>query len=277
MDVGYDPEASRNSPSQYSVSITQYESQTFTADVSDNDGDLYYVEWYLAGEYQETDMSVSGYTGTSSWSHTFSNTGTYEVKAIVYDTRNDGDHVGYTTWSVTVNPIETIDTINFSHIMWDVRPGSEITQGPGDNYWSNSTENIWKDGDGQLHLKIINRSGKWYCPEIYSQETFGYGSYYFFASSRVDELDKNVVVGLFTYLDDNNEIDIEFSKWGEDNADNSQYVVQPYYHAGNTHRFDMQLNGDYSTHCIDWHQNYINLFRGCPTITPQQIIIPAHI
>ena len=260
VDVGYDPEASRNSPSQHSVSITQYESQTFTADVSDDDGDLYYVEWYLAGEYKTTDMSVSGYTDTSSWFHTFSNTGTYEVKAIVYDARNSGDHVGYTTWSVTVNPIETIGTINFSDIRWDVRPGSESPQGPGSNYWSNSTENIWKDGDGQLHLKITYRNGTWYCPEIYTQESFGYGKYYFFVSSRVDELDKNVVGGLFTYLDDNNEIDIEFSKWGQSTADNSQYVVQPYYHAGNTHRFNTQLNGDYSTHCIDWHQNHINFF-----------------
>jgi len=73
-------------------------------------------------------------------------------------------------------------------------------------------------------------------------------------------LDKNVVGGLFTYLDDNNEIDIEFSKWGQSTADNSQYVVQPDYHAGNTHRFNTQLNGDYSTHCIDWHQNYIKFF-----------------
>jgi hypothetical protein len=151
-------------------------------------------------------------------------------------------------------------TIEFSELTWDIRPGSESPQGPGNNYWSNSTENIWVDEEGQLHLNITYKNGKWYCPEIISQESFGYGKYYFFVSSRVDELDKNVVGGLFTYLDDNNEIDIEFSKWGQSTADNSQYVVQPYYHAGNTHRFNTQLNGDYSTHCIDWHQNHINFF-----------------
>ena len=259
VDVGYDPTASRNSPSQGSITLTQGQSQTFIASVNDADCDLNYVEWYLEGDSnpKKIDNSVSGCSATSSWSNTFSNTGTFEVKAIVFDDQNSGSHVGVATWSVTVNPI---DTINFSGYTWNVRPSGESRKGPGNNYWSNSTENVWKDADGQLHLKITYRNEKWYCSEIYSQETFGYGSYYFFASSRVDGLDKNVVVGLFTYLDDNNEIDIEFSKWGEDNADNSQYVVQPYYHAGNTHRFNMQLNGDYSTHCINWHQNYINFF-----------------
>jgi len=53
------------------------------------------------------------------------------------------------------------------------------------------------------------------------------------------------------------EIDIEFSRWGEETAKNSQYVVQPWDHAGNRHRFNMQLRGDDSTHGFDWHANRI--------------------
>ncbi len=35
------------------------------------------------------------------------------------------------------------------------------------------------------------------------------------------------------------ELDIEFARWGQATADNAQYVVQPYQHAGNLLRFTM--------------------------------------
>ena len=64
-------------------------------------------------------------------------------------------------------------------------------------------------------------------------------------------------MGLFTWDDtvpeyNYREIDIEFSRWGEETGYNSQYVVQPWYHAGNRHRFNMVLQGDYSTHRFNW-------------------------
>ena len=254
--ANHPPTASRENPSSSEVTIKVGDTVNFEISAYDVDGNLRGAEWYLDGAHQVSLFEMSGYDDTDDWSHTFNNEGDYLVEGQAFD--SESAYSDPVSWTVHVEELSSYETIEFSGYTWDVRLGSESPQGPGNNYWSNSTENIWLDEEGQLHLKITYRNGKWYCPEIYSQESFGYGKYYFFVSSRVDELDKNVVGGLFTYLDDNNEIDIEFSKWGEDNADNSQYVVQPYYHAGNTHRFNMQLNGDYSTHCIDWHQNYIN-------------------
>jgi hypothetical protein len=66
------------------------------------------------------------------------------------------------------------------------------------------------------------------------------------------------VLGLFTYLDDNNEIDIEFSRWGWETGTNAGYTCQPWQTAGNTHPFDMTLTGDYSTHRFNWQASEIN-------------------
>jgi len=55
------------------------------------------------------------------------------------------------------------------------------------------------------------------------------------------------------------EIDIEFAKWGQPNpADNAQYVVQPWDKPGNLEPFLMALNGDYSTHYINWQASSIH-------------------
>ena len=146
--------------------------------------------------------------------------------------------------------------IQFSGYNWTVKSG-EILMGPGPNYFSESNENVWVDQQGQLHLKIVNRDGKWYCAEVYTTESFGHGKYIFYVASRVDQLDKNVVAGLFTWDGaapeyNYREIDIEFSKWGQSINDNAQYVVQPWDQPENMERFNMELNGNNSTHIFDW-------------------------
>jgi parallel beta-helix repeat protein len=173
--------------------------------------------------------------------------------------------------------INQIDTINFSGHTWSVRHSSESPQGPGNNYWSNSTENIWVDDEGQLHLKITynRRNGKWYCPEIFSQESFGYGKYVFYVASRVDNFDENVVGGLFTYegrgetTPKEYEIDIEFSRWGVETNNNSLHVFQYRIADGDPatddepneidpNSFNISLNGEYSTHTFVWKNDYLH-------------------
>lgn len=135
-------------------------------------------------------------------------------------------------------------------------------EGPGPNNFTNSTDNAFVDSLGQLHLKITQRNGKWYCSEVDLVKSLGYGKYRFYLASRVDQLPQNVVLGLFTYDSDptyhNREIDIEFSKWGYPTNFNSQYVVQPWDVTQNISRFDSQLSGDYTTHSIDWTTNKVS-------------------
>jgi hypothetical protein len=131
-------------------------------------------------------------------------------------------------------------TITFSGETWYVKTGSGKV-GPGPNYFSDSSKNVWVDTAGRLHLKITRSGNRWTCAEVISARSFGYGTYRFNLASSVDNLDPNVVLGLFTWNDDpafhNRELDIEFSRWGNRNNQNAQYVVQPYTDPLNMFRF----------------------------------------
>lgn len=143
-------------------------------------------------------------------------------------------------------------TIKFSGYTWTVRSGGYGS--PGVNYWSSS--NAFVDANGALHLKLNQQGGKWYGAEVVSTNAIGFGTYQFSVIGRVDLLDKNVVLGLFSYptlaigADRTNEIDIEFAKWGNTNAKMLNYtawpVVKSYGPTGVA--FPIQLSGTYSTH-----------------------------
>lgn len=107
----------------------------------------------------------------------------------------------------------------FSGIKWNLKSDKIDKMGPGPNYFSDSSANVWIDASNYLHLKITNRNGKWECPEIISENKFGFGTYVFTIASDVANLNERVVLGLFTwdntsfYEQANSEVDIEFSKW----------------------------------------------------------------
>ena len=87
--------------------------------------------------------------------------------------------------------------------------------GPGPNYFSAS--NVRVDAKGRLHLRIAKTQGRWYSAEIGLDHSLGYGTYTWTLASRVDQLDANAVLGLFTYDDTSpahahREIDIEASR-----------------------------------------------------------------
>lgn len=151
--------------------------------------------------------------------------------------------------------------INFSGYTWKVK-ASETQAGPGPNYFSDREEDVWVDGEGRLHLRIVNRGGRWYCTEVFTEAPLGYGKYIFRLANRVDQLDKNIVLGLFTWDDTApeyhyREIDLEFSRWGIEREDYAQYVVQPWDQPGNLHRFNMILTEDDSTYGFDWQADQI--------------------
>ena len=139
----------------------------------------------------------------------------------------------------------TGDTIKFSGFDWVIKDSKNKLTGPGKNYFSNSPENVWVDSLGKLHMKIAQRNEKWYASEVRLTQSLGYGKYIFYMDSLPQELDKDMVIGLFMYdaHDTSNfhkEVDIEFSKWGEKKNENSQYVIQPYENT--PHRFQTDLN-----------------------------------
>jgi hypothetical protein len=120
-------------------------------------------------------------------------------------------------------------TIRFSGYDWTVRPSEN--GGPGPNHWDEN--NVWIDELGRLHLKLTHQNGKWFCAEIYTNQSLGFGSYQFQIVGGLDKLDPNVVFGLFNYPepevgpDGTNEIDIEFARWGHSAAPICNYTVWP--------------------------------------------------
>lgn len=61
----------------------------------------------------------------------------------------------------------------------------------------------------------------WQCAEVMTRRSFGFGRYQFQVKGPLNRLDPSVVFGLFDYPtstmgpDGTNEIDIEYSRWGD--------------------------------------------------------------
>lgn len=185
---------------------------------------------------------------------------TVAFTAVITNQPNQIHTAKTTTITTQANGTITYDknTLNFSDYTWKIRNSPETASAPGPNYWSNSTSNVWVDDKGWLHLKITNSAGRWYCPEVYTLQALGYGNYVFHTASPIDSLDKNVVLGLFTYKDDNHEVDIEYSRWGKTDGFNSGFTVQPApYTSSNAVDFNTQLTGVESTHSFTWRSDKV--------------------
>jgi len=141
-------------------------------------------------------------------------------------------------------------TIQFSGHTWDVRATSGLA-GPGPNVFSGSTKSVWVDRSGTLHLKIRRERGRWVCAEVVSQQQLGRGTYTWEVDSTVSGLDPRVVLGLFSYLNDDSEIDVEVARWGNAfDTTNAQFTVQPYVNDGNIWRFTTPSGP--TTYGFDW-------------------------
>ncbi len=151
-------------------------------------------------------------------------------------------------------------SLSFSGYDWLVK-SSDGRVGPGPNYFSDSKDNVSVDAQGRLHLRITRRDGRWHCAEVISQRSFGYGIYRFYLDTKVDKLDPQVVLGMFTWNDapaySHREIDIEVSRWGRAENQNGQFVVQPYTRASNIVRFQIPPGLSASTHLFTWQPDQV--------------------
>ena len=51
-------------------------------------------------------------------------------------------------------PVTPVGNLQFSGISWRVKSSGVGKMGPGPNYFSDSTKNVYVDNQGYLHLKI---------------------------------------------------------------------------------------------------------------------------
>ena len=162
-------------------------------------------------------------------------------------------------YAVRVDP--GLRQFNFSGYGWWCRTSTGL-EGPGPNYFSNSTNNIWVDTQGSLHLKITDTKSEWQCAEVISDRSFGYGQYRFTVNTPVSVLGTNVVLGMFTYSDDaaynDREIDIEQSRWDYvyGHKDVEDYAISP-YGSGQQTNFALPVTVTNSTHSFIWQSTNV--------------------
>ena len=168
-------------------------------------------------------------------------------------------------------------TVEFSGYTWRVKgPG---LYGPGYNRFCNFPSCVWVDAQDRLHLTVQNLSGNWYSTEVTIEDALGYGDYILTTQGRLDLLDPQVVLGIFLWQygpcwDDGylwwnpyNEIDIEYSRWGNPSSDLGQFVAQPYDYPGNINRFDATFaEGEVVSHAMRWLSDRVEyrVWRGGP-------------
>lgn len=149
-------------------------------------------------------------------------------------------------------------TLSFSGYTWTVTSSGTATQGPGPNHFNSS--NAWVDSNGFLHLKLAKNTttGNWECAEVTLNQSLGYGKYQWKVEGAIDQLDKNVVFGMFNYSgnDGHDEMDIEYSRWGRANNNNLDFTLYPA--TGSTQSSVettalISLTGTYTTHRITRH------------------------
>jgi hypothetical protein len=125
--------------------------------------------------------------------------------------------------------------LRFSGYDWTVRriPGSPA--GLRNEY---DPANVRVDARGFLHLRIQKTEQGWTSAEITLTRSLGYGLYRFVVSD-VSQLEPQMVLAISSWdgSAQDQEMDIEISRWGEATGRNAQYVVQPYYLAANVVRF----------------------------------------
>lgn len=215
--------------------------------------------------YNDAENFSSGYIKTDLNGDYFS-----DVSDLVLAYNNSKDNVSSVT-PFTPQPSCNLTfprTFVWSGFTWYVVSSNDTKCGPGPNYFSSTSNNVFVDGAGDLHLKITKVNNRFYCAELFTSQSVGYGLYTFYLSSRVDNMDKNAVLGLFTWNDvncvtnANSELDIEFTRWGDATDPNVlNYSIQPTNGGQETDRFitaPMTLINNYSLHTFNWSPTMIS-------------------
>jgi hypothetical protein len=164
------------------------------------------------------------------------------------------------------------DVVTFAGRKWDIK-SSALPVGPGPNNFSKRYDDVWVDEKGYLHLTIDQHDNVWYSSEVVGQDDLGYGTYTFTMQADPMSFSENVVLGFFTwddstfYTDGNSEVDIEFSKWGDNTSVTpTTFSVQPVnfgtYYAERTREqnIDINLLKGVTTHQFNWTDTLITWF-----------------
>jgi hypothetical protein len=128
-------------------------------------------------------------------------------------------------------------TISFSGYDWLVRQTQNDRHGMNDY----DGRNVWVDNDGYLHLLLMERDGRWTSADVRLTRSLGYGTYSFDVR-EASQIDPSAAFSMYTFdplgSDQNfREVAVDVSRWGQPDAMNGQFVVQPETVPANVFRF----------------------------------------
>ena len=128
--------------------------------------------------------------------------------------------------------------VKFSGFNWRVRFRPSDRGGTVNPY---NPDNVYTDEAGALHLQIVNRDQRWTCSEVKLTRSLGYGTYSFTVEDT-SSLEPAVVFNIFTWdyatdQQNNREVDINITRWGEPENKNAEFVLQPTFVPSNVSRF----------------------------------------
>lgn len=164
----------------------------------------------------------------------------------------------------------------FSGYEWRVRAAPSSR---GDTLNSYDPSNAWIDAGGALHLRIAKKSGQWTCSEVALTRSLGYGSYSFVVRDT-SHFEPAVVLAIFTWDyaegDQNNrEMGIEISRWGNTASENAQYLVQPFYVPANVARFSAP--GGMLSHSFRWEPGRVSFSTARGSVNdPTSAVVSEH-
>jgi uncharacterized protein (TIGR03437 family) len=164
--------------------------------------------------------------------------------------------------TVVIRPNPNEREIAFANQSWAVK-SNRVALGPGPNLFSDTSDNVFVDSAGRLHLRISHRGTDWFSAEVVSRQVVGYGTYSFQLETATP-LDSSVVFGAFSWADAeriSREVDtLEIGKFGRLNdPTNAQTVVQPFALAGHLDRWTLQPVAP-TVHTMTWSPDKI-VFR----------------
>lgn len=141
---------------------------------------------------------------------------------------------------------------------WIKRAGQPV--GPGPNRFDDSPASVDVDGGGGLVLRVRRTGGQWVCAEVVGEDVTGYGRYEWTIGSDLADLDRHVVLGMFTWSDDpaqfHRELDIEVSAWGRDGGAVGQFVVQPSVPPGGLRMFMLPRTASWQC-SFEWSPGHV--------------------
>ncbi len=150
-------------------------------------------------------------------------------------------------------------TIHFAGRRWWIKRASQPV-GPGPNRFDDSTASVHVTADDGLVLRVRRTGGQWVCAEVVGEEATGYGHYEWTIRTDLADLDRHVVLGMFTWSDDpdlfHRELDIEVSAWGRNGGAGGQFVVQPSATPGHLRTFTVPHTASWQC-SFDWSPGHV--------------------